>query len=914
MDARDARKFRSVGRLCGVAVAVALWLGSAMPAGAAAAKLVKDIERSSRLCETSELVRAGDALYFGTPDDCRGGIALWRSDGSFPGTHTVGSFVAGTKGLRRVQPLLAIGDVLYFGVTQGQSFGWPLVELWRTDGSDAGTSRVYEFAPDSGIAHHTYPPATEAVIDGKLLFFVADGSTLTPWVSDGTGQGTHALADVGVGSLPVKYLESGGLLYFVAGHADGYGLFRTDGTVGGTLFLHDLGVPNEDDASVLPEVAIGPDAAIWFAPTVSRNQREVWRTEGTPATTSRVAGLPFAATWALVDGVHVVLEARRGVARVSRLDPASGALAVLVDFTPPPLGFNGLDVVARRDGVLFFMADIARPGEEPALWRTDGTVGGTFALLDGWAYGEFFPVGNGFVFRPDPEGWPELWYTDGTVAGTARLLGRSDSFGYGGFVPLGDELLFADDRGDFHADLLRTDGTVAGTTSVRSLPGMPSRVGTLGDVALLHIDGTLWRSDGTPDGTYPLRELGVWTWGSWPWQLTDVDGTLFFAVAGREGTANEIWRSDGTRGGTTLVADFPDGDDDLPLLMTAFGDRLLFRRGARQLWRSDGTPGGTAMIVDVSDGDPQTVIRDIHPHAGAAYVSVGNASATDGTLLRVNGAATLAEPVASLAASSLTSFDDGVFFSAPSAPETAAVWRSDGTSGGTATIATFSALNRRRRPEIGKLLPAADEMYFSVARSGRTALWRTDGTAQGTARVAELPVAAGTRGKVSVGDGAFLDDVLVFSFPTDDGNGGGPNLWRSDGTEAGTHQLAAIYPFSRLTSFTVANGKVFFISPSPYFPSALWVTDGTDAGTKLLNDRVLDGWLVGVGDEVYYCGLGIGVANELWRSDGTMVGTVPVYGRNNGCLGAPAASGGRLFFAFDAPRYGPELWSLPLVP
>lgn len=918
MEASAKRRFRIGAGLGRMVIAVVVVLTASSRTHAGATKLVKDIERSSRLCEISEFVRAGDVLYFGTPANCRGGMALWRSDGTLPGTRTVGSFVPGPKNLRRVQPLLAVGDLLYFGLSDGASLGSRLVELWRTDGTDAGTWLVREFDAPLGVEHHPYAPPTEAVVDGKLLFFVSTpGYSVTPWVSDGSPQGTHPLADVrtlGMFGVPVEYLEHDGVLFFVAPAPDGFELYRTDGTPAGTFLLHDLGAPDEDDSSILPEVEIGPDGAIWFAPTVSHNQREVWRTEGTAATTSRVATLPFASTWALTDGTHVVLEARRGIARVWRLDPATGALDPLLDFAPPPLGLNGLDVVARRDGVLFFMADIARLGEGPALWRTDGTVAGTFRLYEGYAYRDFVALGDGFAFAPDTGGRPELWHSDGTTAGTVRIHGPADYWGYESFVPLGDELLFVGDGGDFNADLHRTDGTAGGTTSVRHLPGAPNRVGTLGDVALLHIDGTLWRSDGTSDGTYPVRELGVFTWGSWPWQLTDVDGTLFFAVAGRGGTDNEIWRSDGTRAGTTLVADFPDGDGDVPLLLTPFGDRLLFRRGPRQLWESDGTSDGTRMLADVSDGDPATEIRDIHEHAGAAYVAVGSASATDGTLLRVDGDGTLAaQPVASAAVSSLTSFDGDLFFSAPSAPEVGAVWRSDGTAGGTAPIATFSALSRRRRPEIGKLLPGTDAMYFSVGRRGRTDLWRTDGTTAGTARVAALPLPPGATGKGIVGDGAVLDDLLVFSFASD--IDGGPNLWRSDGTESGTRSIATIFPYLGLTSFTVANGKVFFVSPGYFFPSSLWVTDGTAEGTELLNDRVLDGSLVAVGDQVYYCGIGAEIfRNELWRSDGTTIGTLPVFGRNDGCFGAPAASGGRLFFTFDAPRYGPELWSMPLAP
>src|SRR5947207_3190993 len=87
-----------------------------------------------------------------------------------------------------------------------------------------------------------------------------------------------------------------------------------------------------------------------------------------------------------------------------------------------------------------------------------------------------------------------------------------------------------------------------------------------------------------------------------PTSLTDVNGTLYFGAI--DGLGRELWKTDGTRGGTVLVKDinanttgYPGSD---PGQMTALNGQLIFRayNGAQStLFRSDGTPQGTIALA-----------------------------------------------------------------------------------------------------------------------------------------------------------------------------------------------------------------------------------------------------------------------------------------------------------------------------
>src|SRR5204863_508821 len=87
-------------------------------------------------------------------------------------------------------------------------------------------------------------------------------------------------------------------------------------------------------------------------------------------------------------------------------------------------------------------------------------------------------------------------------------------------------------------------------------------------------DGThgaeLWRSDGTATGTTLVKDIDPGGASSSPANLANVDGELFFAaVDGTHGT--ELWKSDGTAAGTALTKDIASGTDSNPTELTAVG-------------------------------------------------------------------------------------------------------------------------------------------------------------------------------------------------------------------------------------------------------------------------------------------------------------------------------------------------------
>jgi ELWxxDGT repeat protein len=78
-----------------------------------------------------------------------------------------------------------------------------------------------------------------------------------------------------------------------------------------------------------------------------------------------------------------------------------------------------------------------------------------------------------------------------------------------------------------------------------------------------------------------------------------LNGRVVFS-AGEEVHGREIWQSDGTEAGTTMIADICPGTcTSVPRLLRAAGGALYFAAddgSGSQAWRSDGTAAGTVAL------------------------------------------------------------------------------------------------------------------------------------------------------------------------------------------------------------------------------------------------------------------------------------------------------------------------------
>jgi len=210
-------------------------------------------------------------------------------------------------------------------------------------------------------------------------------------------------------------------------------------------------------------------------------------------------------------------------------------------------------------------------------------------------------------------------------------------------------------------------------------------------------------------------------------------------------------------------------------------------------------------------------------------------------------------------------------------------------------------------------------IYFAANTAAfGTELWKSDGTAAGTMLVRDIFVGVSSSVPTNF---RVIDSTLYFS-----ANGGttGTELWKSDGTTAGTVLVKDIFsgtPSSFPANLTNVAGTLFFTaSDSTANGTELWKSDGTNAGTVLvlnINANANAGSsptnLTAVGSTLFLSANDGVNGVELWMSDGTAAGTVLVSDINAGSVNSSPANlvavGSTLFFTATDGVNGVELWT-----
>ena len=192
------------------------------------------------------------------------------------------------------------------------------------------------------------------------------------------------------------------------------------------------------------------------------------------------------------------------------------------------------------------------------------------------------------------------------------------------------------------------------------------------------------------------------------------------------------------------------------------------------------------------------------------------------------------------------------------------LWMTDGTAEGTRQVR--DADDRLIKYPSG--LVASGELIFVMTRDG---LWRSDGTSEGT-----FPVLDDTRSGFD--DARMIDvagDLFLFRKQVRGSVPMPPSLWKSDGTIAGTRQVAQLPEDTRVNDAAALNGTLIFST----YEHEIWASDGSDSGTRMLRDldgrnyRDDDNNLTQVGSVVYFSLETSVDTRDLWKTDGTTAGT-----------------------------------------
>jgi ELWxxDGT repeat protein len=537
-----------------------------------------------------------------------------------------------------------------------------------------------------------------------------------------------------------------------------------------------------------------------------------------------------------------------------------------------------------------------------------------------------------------------------------------------GFVQVNDRLVFSTPSGDLTDDpgfLWSTDGTPEGTrvissticpspcqsiTPVAAWPGAALLMTTQTTLTGSALKMRLWRTDGTPAGTFPLTETtriaGAFVAGPSP------GAGLFYFFDCPEFEGCQLWRSDGTRPGTHAATDLKFS---FVTPMPAAG-RFYFMAVSVEgtgLWVTDGTADGTRFLAatsfDFGSGAMAETPFRLFFTAGSGtelWVSDGT---PDGTrLVHRSALSDLIDHDCAALQPFLEPAGEGVYFLAGDSVHRAQIWRSDGTESGTRRLTDVQDCNMAQAVPLGRaggrwvftlpyyggplwtagadfshpaLLTDCPEgcptfvtayQFANASPPGRLLfiggdaqhgweLWATDGTGRGTRRLTDACPGACS---------SFDFDFLLASRRLDKtyfrmlGPSGRYELWVTDGTLGSTRRVATGFP----SDFGILKDLVFFgITNSRQTTSELWVTDGTPAGQRRVATlRTLAGSYPQFAPQengaLIFADEDRDGLRTLWRSDGTPERTVPLPGFEGSYTEDLTRAGELTFFVGAGPQ------------
>src|SRR5690554_865924 len=435
-------------------------------------------------------------------------------------------------------------------------------ELWKTDGTEAGTVMVKDIATGAGSS---YPSGFLRDDNKGVVYFIAGDGDSQVWQTDGTESGTGTIASFGHWDTANNLLTAlDGVLYLAANYTEAgdskVGLFITDGTEGGTSKLSSTSLEyagsNPAFAGVINDKIIFSGAS-----PDSSGDWIVWVTDGTEAGTKPLtieqggsqlnigvdamfkhsqlyqnklyfgAALPNLTESTKWDEVLIATDgSSQGNARIT---VASEQLS------NTPVGGQGFAVAngkwffnARPDASgVYMMSFDGNTVQKTPMFSGNSSLKKVTSIATPTAYN-----GRVYFYGKHDDYGSELFSWNGGAANSDIALVKDINSGAGGADPgsfgkqtFKNALLFVADESDNNRSALwKTDGTEAGTVKVKQ-PTEKEVIGTLQSYVSLN----------------RTRELG---------------GKLLFFVNDVNGC--ELWITEGDAANTKMLKDINVGDAD----------------------------------------------------------------------------------------------------------------------------------------------------------------------------------------------------------------------------------------------------------------------------------------------------------------------------------------------------------------
>ncbi|MGB3799886.1 MAG: hypothetical protein WA952_08705 [Lewinella sp.] len=384
------------------------------------------------------------------------------------------------------------------------------------------------------------------------------------------------------------------------------------------------------------------------------------------------------------------------------------------------------------------------------------------------------------------------------------------------------------------------------------------------------------------------------------------DDIIFYTVSDPASRSVSLYRTDGSAEGTYLLRDSISGRSSNGFSLgqvVASGDQYYFLADTpetgTELWRTDGTVEGTQLVDDLYPGpDSPDISQPIrrnngvifvadHPDYGQEVFIVRDDSSTIELLVDGNTTETGSYP------NPLAVVNDRLLLAASTPCTGFELFATQGSGVTTSLVADLNAGRQSSDPYVTTFV--GDTAYLNINGFRENFLYGTDGTSAGTFVLdPDSPVGANSliSGATRLGDRLLLRTYV---------NGVGQALYSID-PPTGNYELITILESafggnSRGEGFVPLNDSILlFVEATRDYGPELWRTNGTEAGTYVVKDirQIEENSLyyhisdITILDGLAYFTADPGMGRRIYRSDGTESGTYALSGDSD--LSNPSAA------------------------
>lgn len=526
------------------------------------------------------------------------------------------------------------------------------------------------------------------------------------------------------------------------------------------------------------------------------------------------------------------------------------------------------------------------------LWKTDGTSQGTELIKEGLAidsnYVEY--QGNVFFGGIDASHYSQIWKSDGTFEGTIKITDDLDTDPSDFGMP-GENFYL---RTGFYGYITHSDGTLEGTVQHDGVSPRSDYV-QIGDAyyyicyfwhsseyGICHSGGTL--------------DLNISNANPIAYSIFGYDNNLYFASDdGIHG--EELWRTNGLDGPALFMDINPDGDSKPQGYFS--GNNMLFfladdGEHGMELWRTDGSLEGTILLTNRSsdlfnlDYVYYLGSLDHRPNGlpGGAIFSIKMPDDPGRSIWFSDGTPGEMIKLADLWGNSVYNslvFNGFLYFTNSDSEHGNELWRTDGTVTGTQLWLDIAQGSMGSEPKNFAL--CGNLLCFSADDSVHgQELWSSDGTIENTFMVMDINTAAA--GSMPW---AYQEYAGELYFRADDDTG--RHLWQSNGNMETTQVLFDDIEIGKQDDY---RPEYYFFKNKLFFTAAaensslpvLWVMDLTtglkmqlpDNGLSPDNLHPLSYNQLATQNYFYYLTTNSEYDKYLWITDGTEAGTKLIVG------------------------------------